>query len=180
MPGTSLTERPEPEQDEVVAGLLQRLWATPPPDGPFRPLRELCDLWAAGAKERARAATDGFDAELCSAGTSLLRRLAAAASERSVVLVTDLHAGNVLASTREPWLVIDPKPYVGDPAYDVTQHLLNCADRLREDASSLIARVAGMADVDAGRVREWMFARCALQSPALADLKDVAHRLAPS
>ena len=25
-----------------------------------------------------------------------------------------------------PWLVIDPKPFVGDPAYDATQHLFNC------------------------------------------------------
>ncbi|MHB1836702.1 MAG: aminoglycoside phosphotransferase family protein [Solirubrobacteraceae bacterium] len=31
---------------------------------------------------------------------------------------TDLHAENVLCSQREPWLVIDPKPYVGDPAYE--------------------------------------------------------------
>jgi streptomycin 6-kinase len=28
----------------------------------------------------------------------------------------------VLAAEREPWLVIDPKRYVGDAAYDVTQH----------------------------------------------------------
>jgi streptomycin 6-kinase len=30
----------------------------------------------------------------------------------------DLHAGNVLATQREPWLVIDPKPFIGDPAFD--------------------------------------------------------------
>ena len=43
-----------------------------------------------------------------------------------LLLATDLHAGNVLRARREPWLVIDPKPFVGDPAYDATQHLLNC------------------------------------------------------
>ena len=42
-----------------------------------------------------------------------------------MLLHTDLHAGNVLAAEREPWLAIDPKPYVGDPAYDVTQHIFN-------------------------------------------------------
>nr|WP_071928417.1 aminoglycoside phosphotransferase family protein [Nocardia mangyaensis] len=30
----------------------------------------------------------------------------------------DLHDANVLAGDREPWLAIDPKGYVGDPAYD--------------------------------------------------------------
>ena len=42
-----------------------------------------------------------------------------------MLLHTDLHAGNVLAAKREPWLAIDPKPYVGDPVYDVTQHIFN-------------------------------------------------------
>ena len=36
-------------------------------------------------------------------------------ADRRVLLCTDLHAGNVLAAQRRPWLVIDPKPYVGDP-----------------------------------------------------------------
>ncbi|KJS51935.1 kinase, partial [Streptomyces rubellomurinus subsp. indigoferus] len=30
----------------------------------------------------------------------------------------DLHARNILRSDREPWLAVDPKGYVGDPAYD--------------------------------------------------------------
>ena len=47
-----------------------------------------------------------------------------------VLLATDLHAGNVLRARREPWLVIDPKPFVGDPAYSATQHLRNCVLRL--------------------------------------------------
>jgi hypothetical protein len=32
-----------------------------------------------------------------------------------VLLFTDLHAGNVHLGERSPWLLIDPKPYVGDP-----------------------------------------------------------------
>jgi streptomycin 6-kinase len=39
-------------------------------------------------------------------------------SDTAVLLATDLHAGNTLKARREPWLVIDPKPHVGDPAYD--------------------------------------------------------------
>jgi len=37
-----------------------------------------------------------------------------ASAEQHVLLCTDLHAGNVLAAEREPWLVVEPKPFVGD------------------------------------------------------------------
>ncbi len=55
-----------------------------------------------------------------------------------MLLATDLHAGNVLRAEREPWLVIDPKPFVGDPTYDALQHMLNCDDRLRADPVGLV------------------------------------------
>jgi streptomycin 6-kinase len=38
-------------------------------------------------------------------------------ADRSALLCTDIHPGNILASQREPWLAIDPKPYLGDPTY---------------------------------------------------------------
>ena len=37
---------------------------------------------------------------------------------RQVLLHGDLNPTNVLAAEREPWLAIDPKPMVGDAAYD--------------------------------------------------------------
>ena len=78
-----------------------------------------------------------------------------------MLLATDLHAGNVLRSEREPWLVIDPKPFVGDPAYDATQHLFNCGARLRSDPGGTISRIADLLGVDRERVRLWTFARAA-------------------
>ena len=39
-------------------------------------------------------------------------------AEHPVLLHGDLNPTNVLAAEREPWLAIDPKPMVGDPAYD--------------------------------------------------------------
>lgn len=47
-----------------------------------------------------------------------------------MLLCTDLHGDNILAAQRESWLAIDPKPYLGDPAYDTLQHMLNCEGRL--------------------------------------------------
>ena len=40
--------------------------------------------------------------------------------------------------SEKPWLAIDPKPFVGDRAYDATQHLFNCRQRLLADADSTI------------------------------------------
>jgi streptomycin 6-kinase len=37
---------PEPEQDLVIAGLLRRLWRSPPAPHPFRPLSMLMDHWS--------------------------------------------------------------------------------------------------------------------------------------
>ena len=69
-------------------------------------------------------------------GATLFRSLPSTASDERL-LCTDLHAENVLAAQREPWLVIDPKPFVGDPTYDALQHHLNCQDRLVSDPVAL-------------------------------------------
>ena len=82
---------------------------------------------------------------------------------REVLLATDLHAGNVLRAEREPWLVIDPKPFVGDPAYDATQHLFNCSPRLRSDPARTIRSFSEMLGVEHERVRLWIFARAAAE-----------------
>lgn len=69
----------------------------------------------------------------------------------------------MLQSQRERWLAIDPKPFVGDPAFDATQHLLNGSERLRSDAVDTLARFAELLDVDRERLRLWTFARLAVE-----------------
>lgn len=108
----------------------------------------------------------------------MLRALPGTA-DRQVVLCTDLHAGNILAARRAPWLVIDPKPYVGDPAYDALQHMLNCDGRLSADPLALVRRMAALLGLDPGRLRMWLFARCVQESPGWPELRDVATRIAP-
>ena len=47
LPGSPLGQvLPEPEQDLVVAGLLRQLWAQPHRAYPFRPLAQMCAVWA--------------------------------------------------------------------------------------------------------------------------------------
>lgn len=103
------------------------------------------------------------DAGLVREGLRLFSELSRSALP-DVLLATDLHAGNVLRAQREPWLVIDPNPFVGDPAYDATQHLFRCAERLRADPDGMIRRFSDLLEVDPERVRLWTFARAAAES----------------
>jgi len=143
----------------VLAALLHRLWRGPPAPHRFRPLSLMIAFWieaTLAARPRWR------DVDLVRAGLRVFEELAEASSE-DVLLATDLHAGNVLRAQREPWLVIDPKPFVGDRAYDATQHLLNSEARMSEAPRATIRRVADLLDVDDERVRMWMFARSAAE-----------------
>ena len=178
VPGEELRTRPESEQDEVLADLLLRLWSVPLPAGhPFRPLTQMCDEWAgeAGAKLAERPAA--MDPGLAREGLTAFRALPRSAT-RSVLLCTDLHAGNVLSGRRRPWLLIDPKPYVGDPHYDITQHLLNCRQRLDDDPHGLVRRMSDLTGLDAERSRDWTFARCVQEGVDSPHLQDVARQLA--
>ena len=106
-------------------------------------------------------------------GLRLLRELPGNAPTE-ILLATDLHAGNVLRAAREPWLVVDPKPFVGDPAYDATQHLLNCRARMHSRPHETIRRFADLLGVERERVRLWMFARAAAEP---RDEWDDAHSI---
>lgn len=173
--GRDLSGRPEAEQDEVVAGLLRRLWVEAPPGHPFRPLAQMCAQWV--DEYEARPQLPPFDPGLARTGAELFRTLPDTALDERL-LPTDLHAANVLAAEREPWLVIDPKPYVGDPAYDPVQHLLNCPERLRADPHGMVARMADLCGVDRDRLRQWTFARCVVEW-LWFDVAGVVEALAP-
>ncbi len=177
-PGTPLRAVPEAEQDVIIARLLQRLWRRPPPRTPFRPLSDMTTHWS----QRTRPdAVRRFDAGLIRDGLRLFDELPRTAPTH-VVLATDLHAGNVLRAEREPWLVIDPKPFVGDPAYDATQHLLNCESRMRADPDGTILRFAELLGLDHERIRLWTFARLVVASrddEFHGDPFEVARAIAP-
>ena len=158
-PGTPLHAIPEPEQDRVIARLLRRLWRMPAAPHSFRPLSMMTAHWSA---ETERDMDRWPDAGLVREGLRLFEELARGAPT-DVLLATDLHAGNVLRARREPWLVIDPKPFIGDAAYDATQHLFNCEARLRSEPEGTIRRFADLLHVDPERVWLWTFARAAAE-----------------
>jgi streptomycin 6-kinase len=180
-PGSPLSVTSEAEQDKIVAGLLTRLWQAPPAGLTFRPLQDMCQAWVRQFHQRMATAAAGaaIDPGLARVGAELFVALAAPTAG-DVLLCTDLHAGNVLAAQREPWLVIDPKPYLGDPCYDVLQHLLNCEERLAAHPAGLAQRMADLLELDGHRVRQWLFARCVIEGVDDPMLQTVAAALAPA
>ena len=157
----------------VVADLLTRLWQAPT-DGPFRSLDAMCQEWAdeheadvaAGGVPGGAADPTGSRARACRA--SQLYRALPSTADRTALLCTDLHAENVLSARREPWLVIDPKPHVGDPTYDTVQHMLNRLDRLLADPVGFAHRMADLTGLDRDRQVQWLFARCVQESVCVA------------
>ncbi|UYG17541.1 aminoglycoside phosphotransferase family protein [Brachybacterium huguangmaarense] len=186
-PGTPLAAAASAEEaDEVIAALVRTLWIVPPPGSPFRPLAEMCDQWAGSAAARLGHDAHGLPAEMVEAGLDLFRRLPRDPVE-PVLLATDLHHLNVLAvdeattgPSRGPcgWRLIDPKPYVGDPHYDLLQQALNAPDRLAADPIGLIDRMAHLTGLDRDRARTWLFARCVQEAGAWDGLAEAAITLA--
>jgi streptomycin 6-kinase len=169
-PGSALRELPELEQDQVIAGLLKRLWRAPPAAHPFRPLARMLAAWS----DELRARNDArSDSTLLTDALQLFEQLSRP-GPHDVLLTTDLHAGNVLRARREPWLAIDPKPFVGDRTYDATQHLLNCRERLRSEPDRTIRGFAELLGLDPERLRLWTFARLASEDTSYRSESDAA------
>lgn len=202
-PGTPLAELMTwPERDEVIAAVARGLWRPPNELLPsevvgtdlaggaaFRPLSQMCAWWADSAQQRADAGLSPLPRDLVDHGLGLFRELPVQWDGEDVLLATDLHPGNVLASTgrstagstggtadadgggkdgsRRRWVLIDPKPYVGDPHYDVLQHMFNDPDRLRAQPGPFADRMAGLAGLDPHRVRRWLLARCVQEAGVL-------------
>jgi streptomycin 6-kinase len=165
-PGTDLgtSEGPDDAALAVGAGLAVRLWREVSDTAPFDDLGTVTAAWADLVDERADRHAVPLDAGLVAEGSALLRALPASA-DRRVLLHGDLHPANVLAAEREPWLAIDPKPLVGDPAFDPaplvlqTGHLLESPDP-RAELAHRLRLVADATGVDAERMRAWGLARC--------------------
>jgi streptomycin 6-kinase len=164
-PGTALLEtgRPDDEVLDVGAATAVRLWRPVPRAGPYEDLAPVAAEWADLVDERAARSEVPLDPSLVAEGAAGLRDLPGLA-ERDVLLHGDLHPANLLAAEREPWLAIDPKPMVGDPAYDLPPLVLQTGDLLAapDPLAALdrrLRRVAAATGVDADRIRAWGLAR---------------------
>ena len=161
-PGTPLSYHHDRDEALAIAGrLARRLHRAPPPGHRLATVAGVAARWAAGLRPRFAAVGAPFEPALVGAAAEAAAELAVATpGTPSVVVNRDVHLGNVLAAEREPWLVIDPKPLVGDPAFDAG-HLVGDgaagagAGRVR-DVVDLVAEALA---VDRARARAWALVR---------------------
>ena len=118
---TDLSSLPDLEACAIVAELYPRLHRPAFPQ--LRPLTAYVGRWLAALGELPRQAP--VPRRLVEQALSQGAALVADPASTGRVVHGDLHFENVLAGTREPWLVIDPKPMSGDPHYEPAPLLWN-------------------------------------------------------
>jgi streptomycin 6-kinase len=163
IPGTSLLE--DDDEDRAMghaADVLERLWI-PEPGGVDRVEVET-EAWATSMMARHHLVGRPFDRELVTEAIRLLRSLASSQPEH-VLLHGDLHLGNVVKAERQPWLAVDPKPLVGERAFDVTALIRDKIDDVLAESDGGKGRVqhrfdllSERFDLDGQRLRDWSFA----------------------
>lgn len=152
-PGTHLSEQDPDLALDVLIGLLPRLWK--PAAAPFQPLAVEAEAWACRLPRQWERAGRPFERDLVDTAVDLLRSLSESQPEQ-VLLHQDLHADNVLRAQREPWLVIDPKPLVGERAFAVAPIVRS--NELGHGRDQVLHRLDRLTDelaLDRDRARGW-------------------------
>ena len=115
-PGSLLAKTSPQQALGVLIGLLPRLWVEV--GEPFHTLESEAEWWMEYLPEQWERAGRPFERRLVDAALDSLHSLGGTQGEH-VLLHQDLHGDNVLSAEREPWLVIDPKPLVGEREFAV-------------------------------------------------------------
>ena len=168
-PGDMLSTLADDEEATIIATtVMRKLWRPAPAVHSFPTVAE----WAQGL-QRHRARFDGgvgpLPQRLFAEAEAHFRDLLAA-NEPPLLLHGDLHHFNILRAQRQPWLAIDPKGLVGDPAYEVGAFLYNPwpAFGSRPDVDDLlqrrVARLAEHLAFDRARIRGWGVAQAVLSA----------------
>ena len=122
-PGTPLLElEDDDEATRIAARVMRRFWRSVPATHPFPSVGD----WLRGFERHRRehGGSGPLPNDLFERAEGLAPELLASSAE-PVVLHGDLHHWNILAAEREPWLAIDPKGVIGEPAFEVGAWLRN-------------------------------------------------------
>jgi streptomycin 6-kinase len=162
MPGTQLWAIADEEAaNRVAAAVLRRLWRPAPAESALRTLDGEAQRWAAELPGRFERHGRPFEHTLLDRAVGWIGELLDSPPGEAVVLHQDLHGGNVLRAEREPCLAIDPKPLVGERAFDLASLLRDRRDELAVEPAPVrrmrrrLDRLCGELDVDRERARRW-------------------------
>ena len=156
-----LTSIPVIEACEVVAALYADLHVPASPE--FRTLSSLCERWA--PRLAALSSDQRLSRRYVDRAAALARAFATDPATDGTIIHTDLHYDNVLSGDRKPWLVIDPKPLSGDPAFEIAPLLWNRWDEILATGNARNAirhrfeTVVDVAGLDEERASAWVVLR---------------------
>ena len=168
-PGTALIRINENQHAaQAAADLCEKIWQTPPLDHPFPTVED----WGKGfhrLRKSFQGSTGPFPVRLVDKAEKTFDDLLSSMGE-PVLLHGDLHHRNILQAQREPWLVIDPKGVVGEPAYEIGAFLRNPIPRIFQttDFQALTTQrleiFSERLSLDPFRMLEWGFAQTVLSA----------------
>jgi streptomycin 6-kinase len=152
-PGTLLAKVDPNLALDVLIELLPRLWK--PVGEPFRSLADEATWWIDYLPAEWEQAGKPFERQILDAAIAHLGTLAHSQGEQ-VLLHQDLHGDNVLAAQREEWLVIDPKPLVGEREFAVAPIVRDPElGHSRRDVLYRLDRLTSELGLDRDRARGW-------------------------
>jgi streptomycin 6-kinase len=149
-PGTPLSD--SHDEHAVVAALLPRLQIEPRAPHSFALLADEARRWVDEIPRRYELAGRSFEPALVAVAVDVVGSVDRGARW---LVNQDLHGGNILRAAREPWLVIDPKPLVGEVEANAVGLLRNAAWR---DGTAAVRRwldVLEELDFERTRTRDW-------------------------
>jgi streptomycin 6-kinase len=162
-PGTPLMDHPDRGAAiDVACGLLRRLRRPVPAGHPFHPVPDLVRHWKGVLPARQAGHGDLVPAREMSRILAAVESLLVPAGPELLVN-RDAHLLNILAAEREPWLLIDPKPLAGEPAFDGGWLLIDVlhAEVTAANVRRLASRIGDGLGADPDRVRAWALVRSA-------------------
>ena len=138
---------------EVLTGLLPRLWVVG--GEPFHTLEDEASWWIGYLPEQWERSGRTVERRLVDAAVDALSSLSQSQGEQ-VLLNQDLHGDNVLAAEREPWLVIDPKPLIGEREFAVAPIVRSFElGHSKREALYRLDRLTADLGLDRERARGW-------------------------
>lgn len=171
VPGVPLAELEDDDMATRIAAELMRETWLPAPENASDVFVTL-EKWARGF-QRLYKEFDGSTGPFPSAQVEKAERLFVdlqASAAPPVLLHGDLHHWNILSAQRQPWLILDPKGVLGEPAFEPAQIFLNRWPEghgpaaIKTQAQRRLAIFTEVLGIDPQRLMSWVFAKAVLSA----------------
>ena len=167
LPGTPLhLMQDEASAIRTAARLMKKLWRDSPVDHPF----PLLPRWFRSLERLHELKTEhDFPVDLIERARTTFDSLQSSAL-KPLILHGDFHHENILYSSKDGWVAIDPKGVCGDPGYEIGTFMLNqipigtSLKELRDVLSQRLAVFSEELSIERERLAAWAFCHAVLSA----------------